>query len=124
MNREPPPAGAGLLPGNLDSYDYLTVLVVVVALVAIFAVVLWVLGLPGRIAIQRGHPHATSVNLMGWAGALAVIPWIHAFMWAYHDSLTVDIRRFPDEERKAIEEEIAHLKAAKSKKAGDPPAEG
>ena len=108
------PADARILPG-LDYYDLLMAIFVVVALVILFSAVIWLLGLPGRIAIQRRHPHANSVRLMGWAGALAVIPWIHAFIWAYHDSLTIDVRRFPDAEKDAIDAEIASLKAKHSR---------
>jgi hypothetical protein len=46
---------------------------------------------------------------MGWAGFLVVIPWVHALIWAFHDSLTIDIRRFPAEEKDAIEKEMARL---------------
>jgi hypothetical protein len=42
-------------------------------------------------------------------GFLAVVPWVHAFMWAFHDSVTIDLRRFPEEERDAIRKEIARL---------------
>jgi hypothetical protein len=71
--------------------------------------VLFVMGLPGKIAIKRNHPHAEAVNVMGWMGFLAVVPWVHAFMWAFHDSVTIDLRRFPEEERDAIRKEISRL---------------
>jgi hypothetical protein len=37
-------------------------------------------GLAGRIAIARKHPEAEAVNLMGWAGFLAIVPWIKALV--------------------------------------------
>ena len=92
-----------LLGRSLDGYDYLT-FAAVIPLLATF------MGLPGRVAIKRNHPHAESVKIMGWMGFPAVVPWVHAFMWAFHDSMTVDVRRFPKEERDAIEKEIARLK--------------
>jgi len=107
---------AGLISGPLDIYTYLMILFALVAVIAFFSIIIWVLGLPGRVAIKHRHPHAETVKLMGWAGALAVVPWIHAFIWAYHDSLTIDIRRFPDDEEKAIDEEIARLTASEKKK--------
>ncbi len=110
MIRELPP-DAGLIPGPIDGYTYLMFAFLLVAVIAFFSIIIWILGLPGKIAIQRRHPHAETVKIMGWAGALAVIPWIHAFIWAFHDSLTIDIRRFPDAEKKAIDEEIARLTA-------------
>ncbi len=98
-----------LITGPLDIYDYLMFAFVVIAIVIFFSFVLFLLGLPGKIALQRRHPHAETVKWMGWAGFLVVIPWIHALIWAFHDSLTIDIRRFPAEEKEAIEREMARL---------------
>jgi hypothetical protein len=53
---------------------------------------------------------------MGWAGLLAVVPWIQAFIWAFKPTDIIDIRRFPQEERVAIDEIIARLRR-------EPPAE-
>ena len=99
----------GLLGRPLDYYDYLTFAALLVILLAVMGVVLFLMGLPGKIAIKRNHPHAESVRMMGWMGFLAVVPWLHAFMWAFHDSMTVDLRRFPKEERDAVRKEIERL---------------
>jgi Protein of unknown function (DUF3302) len=99
-----------LISGGVGLYDWLMILFLIVVIVAGFAIILWILALPGKIALARNHPHAETVKIMGWAGALPLFPWIHAFIWAFHDSVTVDIRRFPKEEREAIEREIARLK--------------
>jgi hypothetical protein len=69
-----------------------------------------VAGLPGKIAISRNHPDAEAVKMMGWAGLLAVVPWIQAFIWAFKPTDIIDIRRFPAEEREAIAREIARLR--------------
>ncbi len=98
-----------LLGRPFDKYDYLTFGALILLLVAVMAVVLFIMGLPGKIAIKRNHPHAESVNVMGWMGFLAVVPWVHAFMWAFHDSVTIDLRRFPKEERDEVRKEIARL---------------
>ncbi|SFU19575.1 hypothetical protein [Sedimentitalea nanhaiensis] len=74
------------------------------------AAIAWLLGLPGRIAIARNHPEAEAVYTMGWTGFLAVVPWIQAFTWAFKPTDVIDIRRFPDEEREAIKEDLARLK--------------
>ena len=78
---------------SLDFYDYLTFAAFIVLAVAFFSVAMFILGLPGKIAVRRNHPHAEAVKLMGWVGFLAIVPWIHALIWAYHDGVTVDIRR-------------------------------
>jgi len=111
----------------LDFWDYVMFASFFIVGVFIFALVLFILGLPGRIAIARNHPDAEAVYLMGWVGFLAVIPWIQALIWAFKPTDVVDIRRFPKEERKAVEEEIARMtgkadktKLAKSKSTGAP----
>ena len=100
-------ANSDILPGSFGLYDGLMFLFLIAVIVAGFAIVLYVLALPGKIAISRNHPHAETVKLLGYIGALPVFPWIHALIWAFHDSLTIDIRRFPKETQEAREAEIA-----------------
>ena len=88
--------------------------------VAFLVVVVLILGLPGRIAIARKHPDADAINMMGWLGFLAVVPWMQAFMWAFKPTNVVDIRYFPKQEQENIAEEIARLKGkAEPKKQPD-----
>jgi hypothetical protein len=98
-----------LLGFKLDLWDFLTFgalfLVVAVFLVGL----VWLAGLPGRIAIARKHPDAEAVMIMGYTGFLAAVPWIQAFIWAFKPTNIVDIRRMPREEAKGIAEEIARL---------------
>jgi hypothetical protein len=37
------------------------------------------------------------------------LPWIQAFIWAFKPTDVIDIRRFPREEARVIEEEHARL---------------
>jgi hypothetical protein len=112
---------------ELNLWDYLTFLTLFLSVVAVVALWVWLAGLPGRIAIARKHPEAEAVKLLGWAGLLPTIyPWVQAFIWAYKPTDKVDIRRFPREEARAIEEDIARLKDAPSKEsaqASPPPKE-
>jgi hypothetical protein len=72
--------------------------------------------LPGRIALERHHPEAEAVRLLGYAGLLpTVYPWVQAFVWAYKPTDKIDIRRFPKEEAKATDEEIARLRGLSAK---------
>ena len=103
-----------MLGFELDLWDYLTFATVAVAGVAGVVILLWIAGLPGHIAIARKHPEAEAVNIMGYAGFLAVVPWIQAFIWAFKPTNVIDIRRFPREEAKAIEEENARLRGVDS----------
>ncbi|MEP5809936.1 MAG: DUF3302 domain-containing protein [Roseibium sp.] len=85
----------GLIDFELDAYDYLTFFILLLLAVAFFYVMVTLGGLPGKLAEKRKHPHADSVKLGGWIGLFTVFPWIHALIWAYHDSLTIDVRKLP-----------------------------
>lgn len=105
-----------MLGFELDIWDYLTFVTAALAGLAVIVILLWIAGLPGQIAIARKHPEAEAVKIMGYAGFLAVVPWIQAFIWAFKPTDVVDIRRFPAEEAQATEEDIARLKGAADKK--------
>jgi hypothetical protein len=109
-----------LLGFKIDFWDYVTFLVLMFCTAIFLASFVWVAGLPGRIAIARKHPEAEAVKIMGYAGFLPVVPWIQAFIWAFKPTEIVDIRRFPREEAKAIDEEIARLKGEAVKPAPKP----
>lgn len=94
---------------NLDIWDYLTFLVILALVGAFLTIAVLILGLPGRIAIARKHPDADAINVMGWLGFLAVVPWMQAFMWAFKPTDVVDIRYFPKQEQQNIGEELARL---------------
>ena len=95
---------------TLGFWDYITFLVLASMGLSFVVILLWLAGLPGRIAIARKHPEAEAVKLMGWAGFLVVVPWIQAFIWAYKPTNVIDVRRFPEEVAKKTEEEIQRLK--------------
>ncbi|HEV3447462.1 MAG TPA: DUF3302 domain-containing protein [Gemmataceae bacterium] len=105
---------------HLTSWDYLTFLTLFIVVAGAVGVAIFILGLPGRIAIARNHPDAEAVNLMGWLGFLAIVPWVQAFIWAFKPTNIIDIRRFPPEEQRAIKEQIARLTGKEEK---EPPAE-
>jgi hypothetical protein len=99
-----------MLGFELDFWDYVTFATLIVLGAAFLVALVFILGLPGRIAIARKHPDAEAVNIMGWAGFLAIVPWMQAFIWAFKPTNIVDIRRYPKAEDAAIDEEIARLK--------------
>jgi hypothetical protein len=99
-----------LLGFDLDLWDYLTFLTMMLCVVAVITIWIFLAGLPGRIALARKHPEAEAVKLLGFAGLLpTVYPWVQAFIWAFKPTEIIDIRRFPREEAKAVDEEIARL---------------
>lgn len=103
-----------MLGFSLTGWDYLTFLSIMFLIFSGIVAVVWLAGLPGRIAIAHDHPDAEAVKLMGWAGLLPVVPWIQAFIWAFKPTDIIDIRRFPAEERREIARDIARLR-------GEPP---
>ncbi|WP_425398314.1 DUF3302 domain-containing protein [Aeoliella sp.] len=100
----------------LGFYDYVTFSALIFILVGFMGVVLFFLGLPGRIAKQRNHPDADAVNMMGWLGFLGVVPWIQALIWAIKETDVVDIRRFPPEESEVLKKQAEKFQAESTKK--------
>lgn len=94
---------------ELGFWDYITFLVLALMGLSFVVILLWLAGLPGRIAIARKHPEAEAVKLLGWSGFLVVVPWIQAFIWAFKPTDVIDIRRFPEEVAEKTEEEIKRL---------------
>jgi hypothetical protein len=100
---------SSLLGFKLDFWDYATFAVLLILVLSGLTFIVWLMGLPGRIAIARKHPDAEAVKIMGYSGFLAVVPWIQAFIWAFKPTDIIDIRRFPKAEAAAIEEDIQRL---------------
>jgi hypothetical protein len=100
-----------MLGFELGFWDYATFATAALAGGAGILIYIWIAGLPGRIALARNHPEAEAVKLMGWAGLLpTVLPWVQALIWAFKPTDIVDVRRFPREEARAIDEELSRLK--------------
>src|SRR5271154_4009977 len=99
-----------MLGFDLDFWDFATFAALAIVGIAALITIVFVLGLPGRIAIARKHPDAEAVNLMGWLGFLAIVPWMQAFIWAFKPTNVVDIRYSPAEEQRHIAASIAGLK--------------
>jgi hypothetical protein len=94
---------------ELDFWDYVTFTVIALSIIAFLIILFWIASLPGKIAIKRNHPEAEAVKMLGWAGFLAIVPWIQAFIWAFKPTDVIDIRRFPKEEAEKTAEEIERL---------------
>ncbi len=68
---------------EIGFWDYVTFASLALVVISAFVFEMWLAGLPGRIAIARKHPEAEAVKIMGFAGFLAVVPWIQAFIWSF-----------------------------------------
>jgi hypothetical protein len=99
----------GLLGFHITFWDYVTFASFAVIVMASLALAVFVLGLPGRIAIARNHPEADAIYLMGWIGFLAIVPWIQALIWAFKPTDVIDIRQMPAARQRETEEMIARL---------------
>ena len=107
---------------HIGFWDYVTFASLFIIGAAFIGVVVFILGLPGRIAIARNHPEAEAVYIMGWLGFLGAVPWIQAFMWAFKPTNIIDIRNLPKAERRETDVMIARLKGeATTPDAGRPP---
>lgn len=100
----------------LGFWDYVTFASWIVVAAGFIAGFVLVMGLPGKLAIARNHPDAAAVNLLGWLGFAAVVPWIQALIWALKPTNVVDIRRGPREEQAAIAENIARMTGTSTEK--------
>lgn len=105
-----------LLGFKVTTWDFITFGVLFVCMLIGLIFIVWVAGLPGRIAVARKHPDAEAVKVMGYAGLLPVAPWIQAFIWAFKPTDIIDIRRFPKEEAEGIDHEIERLKGPQKPK--------
>jgi hypothetical protein len=99
-----------LLGFELDFWDYVTFASMSTIVMGGLGAAIFILGLPGRIAIAREHPEAEAVYLMGWVGFLAVVPWIQALGWAFRPTTVIDLRNMPADEKRETEEMIARMK--------------
>jgi ABC-type sulfate transport system permease component len=92
------------------SYVALSMLIFMIALACFFV---WFLGgLPGRVAAERNHQYAKSIQVGGWASLfLGVVTWPLILMWAYADSKS----RFPESKLTEtcgdLRDEIVQLKS-------------
>jgi uncharacterized protein DUF3302 len=98
-----------LLGFHVGFWDYVTFGAMAVIVMASLALAVFILGLPGRIAIARKHPEADAIYLMGWIGFLAIVPWIQALIWAFKPTDVIDIRHLPRETQHETEAMIARL---------------
>jgi len=115
-----------LLGFHVGFWDYVTFVAIFVIVVAGLTAAVFILGLPGRIAIARNHPEADAVYLMGYIGFLAVVPWIQALIWAFKPTTVIDVRDMPKERQRETDEMIARLdrlegKASSPHTPGEPP---
>lgn len=110
-----------LLGFSLDGWDYATFAALATIGAGSLGLLYLILGLPGRIAIARHHPEAEAVNMMGWLGFIAIVPWVQAFIWAFKPTDVVDIRYLPRDTRRDTDEQIARLTGRPAPKAAPSP---
>lgn len=64
--------------------DFFSLFVLAVVIVTLIWLLIFLGGLPGRIAKERGHPQQDAINICGWIGiCTGGLFWIIALIWAY-----------------------------------------
>ena len=63
--------------------DIFALLVLAILLGTVIYILFFLGGWPGRIAQERNHPQADSVNICGWLGILTGVLWFIAMVWAF-----------------------------------------
>ena len=91
---------------HVDAWDYLTFAAMFIIVAAVPTLAVLILGLPGLIL---GLPGRIAVNLMGYIGFLAVVPWVKALIWAFKPTDVIDIRYMPGEERRETDAILARI---------------
>ncbi|MFT5730870.1 MAG: Na+-driven multidrug efflux pump [Desulforhopalus sp.] len=74
-----------------------TILVVLVLLV--IGIYMALAKIPGQKALERNHPQAEAINVLGWIGLLlGLVPWVVALVWAYIKPVTHALNEGADDE--------------------------
>ena len=69
---------------TFDGFDYLAFLVFAVLVGVAVVVIIFVGGLPGKVARRRNHPHANAITAAGWISLITLgALWPIAFVWAF-----------------------------------------
>ena len=69
---------------TLDGFDYVAFLVFAVLLAVAVVFIIFVGGLPGKVARRRNHPHANAITAAGWISLITLgALWPIAFVWAF-----------------------------------------
>ncbi len=58
---------------------------------AVLGLVIYLAGLPGRVARTRAHPQSEAISVLGWVGLpLGIAPWLIALIWALSQRADAD----------------------------------
>lgn len=95
----------------MDALSYVA-LAMLISLIALTCFFIWFLGgLPGRVAADRNHPYAKSIQVGGWASLfLGVVTWPLILMWAYADPKSHFLESKSNETDSDLRDEVAQLR--------------
>jgi len=69
---------------TIDGFDWIAFAVFAILLITAVVVIIFVGGLPGRIARRLNHPHANAITAAGWISLVTLgALWPIAFVWAF-----------------------------------------
>jgi hypothetical protein len=81
--------------------DVMTLAIIVIVVAVSIFFMIWLAGLPGRLANDRQHPQAAAINALGWLSFLTFFAtWPIAIVWAYARPANVAIQKTSAESSK------------------------
>ena len=84
----------------MDILDVITILIILIVVAVNVYFLIWLAGLPGRVARERGHPQADAINVCGWLSLLTLFAaWPVAIIWAYSRPARVAVTQAPPEDK-------------------------
>lgn len=76
----------------MELLDLLTLAIILIVVATCVAFILWLAGLPGRIAHARGHAQADAVTAAGWLSLLTLLTtWPLVMVWAYFRPIAIRV---------------------------------
>lgn len=68
----------------MDPLTYFAWAVLGLLFLVFFGLVIWLGGLPGKVARKHHHPYAAAIEVCGWLGILlGGVAWPFAMVWAF-----------------------------------------
>lgn len=70
--------------GDRLMLDVFALFILILLAALVIMVIIFIGGLPGKIARSRNHPQSDAINICGWVGIFTGgLLWIVALIWAY-----------------------------------------
>ncbi len=109
----------------MDALTYFAWGVLAFIFCIIVGLLIWLGGMPGKIAKRHHHPQAAAIEICGWLGILlGGIGWPIAMVWAFTNPVSIAVQpvepRSANDQLESFEKRVSELERelAESKKQG------